>query len=168
MTTKTAKFRADDFIIPQDSIYPDGALRVKSFTKGILRAFPDGGGPVYAFPKEALDKYKFRIVTKEERDAVPFTKGKFGLDEGPDYDGWSDGRRWNGWAMPYFEKEVVKQILKDLGGRWDEETGVGFMPDETGSFVSADSGDACLVEKCELKIEGKEVWTFDGWCWNKA
>lgn len=42
-------------------------------------------------------------------------KTKFQIcDDERIYEGYTDGRLWNGWECPWFTKEVVGQIMKDL------------------------------------------------------
>lgn len=42
-------------------------------------------------------------------------KTKFSIcDDQRIYEGYTDGRRWNGWECPWFTREVAEQIMKDL------------------------------------------------------
>lgn len=34
------------------------------------------------------------------------------------YDGWTFDEDWNGFAVPYFEKEEADKICKDLNGKF--------------------------------------------------
>lgn len=41
-------------------------------------------------------------------------KSKFQIEEGPIYEGYTKGNHWNGWACPYFTKEVADQIAREV------------------------------------------------------
>ena len=34
-------------------------------------------------------------------------KAKFNIEDGPEFIGYTDGANWNGWAMPYFTRDVA-------------------------------------------------------------
>jgi len=61
-------------------------------------------------------------------------------------------QRWNGWAVPYFTLETVKEILKDQGLEItsESENEIKYMGDtgEEESISNAENG-----------------WTFPGWIW---
>lgn len=41
-------------------------------------------------------------------------KGKFQIEDGPIYEGYTNGNHWNGWACPYFTREVADQIAREV------------------------------------------------------
>lgn len=41
-------------------------------------------------------------------------KSKFQINDGPMYDGCTDGDHWNGWACPWFTREVAEQIAREV------------------------------------------------------
>jgi hypothetical protein len=43
-----------------------------------------------------------------------FEKARFNIDAIPDtvFEGYSDGDTWNGFACPYFEKDVAEHVLR--------------------------------------------------------
>ena len=41
-------------------------------------------------------------------------KSKFQIEDGPIYDGYTNGNHWNGWACPWFTKEVADQIATEV------------------------------------------------------
>ena len=41
-------------------------------------------------------------------------KSKFQINDGPIYDGYTDRDHWNGWACPYFTREVAEQIAREV------------------------------------------------------
>jgi hypothetical protein len=91
------RFKKDSIVVRDDSTYPEGALVVDGLApSGDLLAHPLGGG---------LHRAHFEIEGVD---------GKFA--------GWSDGRVWNGWAMPYFEfpeAEKVVAAMSSENGRHD-------------------------------------------------
>lgn len=80
---------------------------------------------------------------------------------------YSNGQRWNGWAMPYFPAEAAQQLLE-------------YMPDlrydaQRDAYVAgADDGETeeDIFEAQPLIIAGKEVKTYPigagCWCWEHA
>lgn len=78
---------------------------------------------------------------------------------------YSNGRRWNGWAMPYFTIESGKSLL-------------GFMPDlrydsQRDAFISKAYDDDQAEEEVfpaeTLVIDGRPIQTYaigaGFWCW---
>lgn len=116
------KFTKGETIVPVEAIYPSGALVVDGYeADGTLLAHPLGGGLQYRFKPQA--EMQFRAVSQTEAASPPWRRGKFTI-EGVDgeFQGWTNGRRWNGWAMPYFEHseaERVIEILTDPKGKYD-------------------------------------------------
>lgn len=41
-------------------------------------------------------------------------KAKFYIGDGPIYDGYTNGNHWNGWACPWFTREVADQISREV------------------------------------------------------
>ena len=41
-------------------------------------------------------------------------KSKFQIGNGLIYEGYTDGNHWNGWARPWFTREVAEQIAKEV------------------------------------------------------
>lgn len=98
--------------------------------------------------------------------------------QGP-YDGFTRGETWNGWAVPYFEKEVALQIAedynrvsKDLGGnvagafaQYDEEEDAFLFYD------SVNEGEV-YYSACIIFLRGREVTTYPigtrEWTWEEA
>lgn len=81
------------------------------------------------------------------------------------YEGYTDGRLWNGWECPWFTKEVTEEMMIDLNkeGVWTEYN------QETDSYI-------IKSENCDEPdvFEGYDVVTEDGpmhlypigaWCW---
>ena len=93
-------------------------------------------------------------------------KTKFQIcDDERNYEGYTDGRLWNGWECPWFTKEVAEQIMRDLN-----RDGVETEYDAT--------TDSYIIQEEEWDLpgvfEGYDVETEDGikhlypigaWCW---
>jgi hypothetical protein len=126
-----ARFTKGDTIVPAEAIYPSGAMTVDGYEPdGTLLAHPLGGGLQYRF-KPGIQR-KFRVVPNTEAASPSWRRGRFeieGLDA--EFRGWTNGRLWNGWAMPYFERSEAQQVLEALT---DSEGGYDVERD---CFVSA-------------------------------
>jgi hypothetical protein len=114
-------FQKNEIIVRDDGKYPDGALVVDGYdASGALLAHPFGGGFQLIIPPS--DHSGFAVVPEEERTPI-FTRTKFsfeGLEES--FTGWTDGKNWNGWAMPRFEFADAQRLIAALaqdGGKYD-------------------------------------------------
>lgn len=86
-------------------------------------------------------------------------------DDERNYEGYTDGRLWNGWECPWFTKEVTEQIMRDLNSDGVET-----------EYDAATDSYIIQVENCDQPdvFEGYDVETEDGikhlypigaWCW---
>ena len=114
-------FQKNEIIERDDGKYPHGALVVDGYdASGALLAHPLGGGFQLIIPPS--DHSRFAVVPEEERTPI-FTRTKFsfeGLEES--FTGWTDGKNWNGWAMPRFEFADAQRLIAALGqdaGKYD-------------------------------------------------
>lgn len=117
--------------------------------------YPQGGGFQHRAPHA---EFHARF---EPAEAPAFRRGLVDADfvDAP-YPCWSDGMHWNGWGMPYFERETVEQLIADgvLGGmRWDGDTVVVPMDDEEDRFNPE-------------VINGVTVWGIGAgcYCWDSV
>jgi hypothetical protein len=100
-------------ILRIDLEFPAGALIVDGYdADGNLLAHPKGGGLQFQIPPS--EHARFDIVADAETTPI-FTRGLFSV-EGVDevFEGWTDGHRWNGWAMPFFEREQAEWVMRCL------------------------------------------------------
>ena len=114
------QFNKGDVIVPADQHYPMGALSVDGYDgTGCLLAHPLGGGLQFIIPPAKAAR--LRLVPENERQAPLWRKAKFEIEgvEGQ-FEGWTDGRRWNGWAMPAFEFTVAQEVAKAFEARYDQ------------------------------------------------
>ncbi len=113
-------FREGQIIIRNDMTYPHGALVVSGMDdSGNLRAYPEGGGPEVVVPRSELAR--FTVVGEDE--AVPiFRRARFAVETcDTEFDGWSDGTAWNGWARPMFDFQTAQKVLAALAPGWRYE-----------------------------------------------
>lgn len=134
------------------------ALAPKQYP-GHVCLYAEGGGYHMAVP---IDKFE------EEFEVAPSPQWRSGYFSIQDYwvlKGFTDGRRWNGWEMPLFEKEECDLIMKytncdEFTHRWVDGQLVLF---------SEDYPDGRVYPSIEIEINDKThtVWPFgDGWCWD--
>lgn len=142
----------------------------KGFRVDIVNANPDrvsfcpqGGGFVYSVPTET-----FHASFKPA--ATPgFRRASFSGDwnETP-VRGFSDGNRWNGWAMPYFEFDTAQAIAAEFEG---EDSTLRYQKDiDAFIYTSANCPDAPeAYAGTWIDIEGKPMKVYPigagSWCW---
>jgi hypothetical protein len=79
---------------------------------------------------------------------------------------YSNGLLWNGWAMPYFEKDTAMRLMEMMPGiRYDEERDV---------FIARDEGidEDDVYGKVSIRVDDKTVDTYaigaGSWCWETS
>lgn len=132
---------------------------------GIVTFYPQGGGFARMLPRIVFDS-----LYKEEQAAPAFRCGLFSGDwmEGETFPGFTDGDRWNGWAMPLFDFETAKRIVERTGEpesvfRYDPETDTFIynledFPDEPEIFGAS-----------FIEVDGQVIKTYGigsgSWVW---
>jgi hypothetical protein len=116
------RYSKGDILVPKGKQYPDCAVVVDGYDqRGRLVMHPIGGG--LETHLTALSAGVFRLVSEDERVGTLFRSTRFVLsDSEAVFEGWTDGRLWNGWAMPRFEKGEAERLVRWLGegqGRYD-------------------------------------------------
>jgi len=103
-------FQKGDVIVHTDATYPEGALVVDEFDlAGSLLAHPMGGGLQLIIPSS--DILRFGIADEFEKTLV-FRRALFTIEDITEkFGGFTDGRRWNGWAMPRFEFVQAQRVV---------------------------------------------------------
>lgn len=80
------------------------------------------------------------------------------------YEGYTDGRLWNGWECPWFTREVAEEIMQDLN-----KLGVKTEYDmETDSYIVHQIDDvADKYNGADIKTEDglMHLYPIGGWCW---
>jgi hypothetical protein len=108
-------FKLGELIVRDDTRHPEGTLVVNHHDDiGNLLAYPLGGGFELTIP--ASDVSRFSVVTKEEATPI-YRKAWFRLEglEDNEFEGWTAGKLWNGWAMPCFEIQQATKLAELLG-----------------------------------------------------
>lgn len=161
------KFRKGDIVVPTEAVYPTGALAVDGYDNdGSLLVHPLGGGLQFRFKPAA--EGQFRAVPKCEQESPLWRRSKFQI-EGveAEFDGWTDGRLWNGWAMPYFEFEQAERVVKLL------TEGQGRFDSERDSFVtrSSDGKNEIWEGQTIIVLGGPHVKVYGvgagAWIWDE-
>jgi len=115
----TRHFPTGGILVWPKGVYPKDALMVDGYDEdGRLLAHPLGGGFQYKInPQQAAE---LREVSTREREAPIFYRAKFAV-EGieKEFEGWTDGRLWNGWANPYFAFDEATLVASSMNGRYD-------------------------------------------------
>jgi len=164
---------------PKDegTVYPKGAITVIGWSdhNRFIHFARDGYCQVY---KAEVDDFlaRFRRVTDEERATpVPPELAYFCFDDGPMILGFTYGDRWNGWGLPYVEKESFRRWIEASGEMFDPEyshfkfdgdTLINHDPMAAEDNQPVDQ----VVEPTELAFEGKNYVVYhvgNGWCWNQ-
>jgi hypothetical protein len=62
--------------------------------------------------------------TRTLKSGAVARRGKFGMGDTPDFDGWTTGETWNGFACPFFTREQGLKVIEffnsvDWYGRWE-------------------------------------------------
>lgn len=79
-----------------------------------FKGAPLGGGSVLRFGPNQRMRFQFRAVEPEEMVERWYRAG-FGMNVlGKEYQGWTNGFRWNGFARPYFDRKTAEEILKSM------------------------------------------------------
>jgi hypothetical protein len=130
---------------------------------GVVTFYPQGGGFQRVLPTIVFDS-----LYKPELAEPGFKAARFSGDwmEGETFPGYTDGNRWNGWAMPLFDFETAQRIVEgtnDPGLRYDSELDAFVylnpdFPDEPEIFGAS-----------FIKVDGQPVKTYGvgagSWCW---
>jgi hypothetical protein len=108
------KFSKGDILVPKERQFPEGAFVVDGYDeRGRLVMHPLGGG--LEAHVDAVGASVFRVVTEDERVGTLFRSARFALaDTEAVFNGWTDGRKWNGWEMPRFERSEAQRVIKEL------------------------------------------------------
>jgi hypothetical protein len=140
---------------------------VPSDDQSIVEFYPQGGGFVRALPRIVFD-----AAYKPETIGRGFSRvlAHGDWNEGAEYVAYSDGDRWNGWSMPYFEFETAMQIITEM----NESAGIVELKYDAGT-------DSFIYENedwpDEPEIYGSRIIECDGetvkvygvgagsWCW---
>lgn len=122
-----------------------------------------GGGFLHQIPDDLFEE----DFTAVEGFAQGLTKGKFSIDESPVFEGFASPARWNGWAMPLFEKDQMLLVVQafhteDYPMLFDEKT------QTVSCFMQGpDDEEPEIYSKQVIEFEGKplDVWALGSGSW---
>jgi hypothetical protein len=99
---------------------------------------------------------------------------KFYFDEMPSHIGYSSNNYWNGWAMPYFTKEVAFDVIDEIVA--DGFSKAWYVEADDTFYIHLHQGDSTIdpemvewAEGKDILVNGELVHVYqlgDGWTWN--
>lgn len=157
----------ETFIHTKSHRTPAAALRLIKRTDEHVVAAPYHGGFEMRIPTAVFNK---EYVQVDIEDLYHFRKGRFSVEGGEDFDGFTDGRVWNGWACPLVTLEVGSKMLETC---CDGDTLI-FSRDGDVLIVT----DSCYpdepyrLEASGIEVDGEKHAVYDlgqlGWCFTEA
>jgi len=106
-------------------------------------------------PDRDDDIYRINVINGRPH-VVPYSraffseiyvrKGRFSIDGGEIFEGYTDGATWNGFAMPMFTREVAERVI-DKYNNYDGQPGgyTGYPFNDPSIVVDPDTKKAILV-----------------------
>lgn len=116
---------------------------------------PEDASALLSSVRESKEKPEGDKLNEGEMDVYQKAMLSFG-DEDMVYEGYVDGRRWNGWESAWFTKEVADKIAHDVNIA-DDSVRIAY-DDKADAYVIEYNDDASERETCE----GYEHDTVDG------
>lgn len=145
---------------------PAAALRLIDRTDDHMVVAPYHGGFQMQIPVAVFNKEYIQVDIK---DLYRFRKGRFSVEGGEAFDGFTDGRVWNGWACPLTIEAIAEKLLQSC---CDGET----------LTYSREGKVFCVTDSCypdepyrlvpsEIEIDGQKCEVYDlgelGWCFTE-
>lgn len=158
-------FSKGDILVPKENQYPEGALVVDGCEGGRVAAHPLGGG--FQLYLSSSDLNGFRPADEAEKARVLFRRANFALGESKDvFAGWTDGRLWNGWAMPRFELAEAQRLIAWLGDKrasYDEVRDAFLTVSQEGDEETWPAESIVVSDGGTLKVYpiGAGAWIWD-------
>lgn len=144
----------------------DGFLvEVTHYDTVVVECHPQGGGFRLQLPRQQFDA---QYSPASELAFRPGVVGAEFLPEGLLLPCYSDGRRWNGWGMPYFPRASVDQLVKIAA---EDKTlhPISWSGDRSRVVVLDDDfeGGVYTLEPTTMP-DGTPAWPVGagGWCWD--
>lgn len=91
---------------------------------------------------------------------MKYTKKKFKIECGLQFEGITDGSTWNGWECPWFTLGAMKEIQAWVNDGINDPIAID------GDKVS----DVYIDERIECRtitVDGITYYAIDGWCWSE-
>lgn len=76
-------------------------------------------------------------------------KGKFQIEDGSIYEGYTNGNHWNGWACPYFTRQIAEQIAREVNA--DAPDCTMCYDKANDAFIYKANGDECVYKANEAQ-----------------
>ena len=116
----------------------------------------------YANIKEFRSHYNGDIMNNHRSGAYQHTS--VCIEDGQAFNAITNNARWNGWQMPWFTLEQIRQIQD-----WIEDginvNDINIDGDNVSVFYhSLDERITCET----MDYEGTTYYFIDGWCWQRA
>lgn len=156
----------ETFIHAKSRRAPATALRLIKRTDDHVFVAPYHGGFEMRIPQDVFNK---EYVQVDIDDLYCFRKGRFSAEGGETFDGFTDGRVWNGWACPLATEAVAEKLLQSC---CDGDT----------LTYTRDGKVLCVTDSCypdepyrlaarEIEVEGQKYEVYDlgelGWCFTE-
>jgi hypothetical protein len=159
-----------NYYVKRGGRVPQDVVEVTGRASGEVTFFPSGGGFQYHMPGDAFDAMH-REVTPDEYAAPTAYRATYDIDGVfGGLPGYSFGRRWNGWACPYFPKESCDRIVAAIGKRacYDAATSSYLIPYDDGGD---DSTEFDTYAAQQITVDGRvvTVWAIGNgsWTWDE-
>lgn len=126
--------------------------------------YPAGGG----FQRTMLAGDFFEQFTQDLEDD-PYRAVKVEIDGcGRTYWAYSNGKRWNGWACPYFEMDQVREMAQEMHGSFTYHEEI-----DTWAVALEEGDDDVYIFSSEIiEVDGQPVKVFGigagSWCWDET
>lgn len=135
-------------------------VEVKTMGLETVEFSNQGGGFLRTMRRADFEK---RLVQTDTPPYEPVTIVAEWLDDDARLPAYSNGLLWNGWEMPYFEKDTALRLMGMMPGiRYDEKRDAFIARDE-----NADEDD--IYGKVSILVGDKTVDTYaigaGSWCW---
>lgn len=165
-------FKANDIITPRHQpLTTASQLCVIEILKdGCLVCAPKGGGPQRRYTPAVQHALRFVHVGDAQ---VPTAKTTFELEcyEGLEFEGYDNGERWNGWAVPILTKKGMTALIEATSDDDHPEStqlswvSAGAAPMVQATFPTCYEAEPALLDTIhvdgELCYRCNLGWTFD-------
>lgn len=119
--------------------------RVLDYGEDIVKATRAGGGWVQNIPRQLFDK-RFRLVDDFTELLQECRTTVVGIDQF--FPCRADPRdRWNGWAKPYFDDDIIREVIDALGRE---------ILHQYANKIEFEEG---------IALKSKKGWSIPDYCW---
>lgn len=149
---------------PNQDFYADDRgwmVSLLSEDDGVTSFAPQGGGFVRKMNSQDFHR-SFKPCELPPYRQVSVTVEGLG-DDGLGFVAYSNGRRWNGWAMPHFPLHSALAVAQAMGDvRYDEARDVFILE------TQGDEPEEFAAEVIQVDGEGVKVYPIGAgyWCWD--